>query len=178
MASVSLNHLSKQYPNGVLALHPTTLHADDGELLVLVGPSGCGKTTLLRLVAGLETPTTGRVFIDKRDVTSTPTYRRDVAMVFQRPTLYPHLNVRSNLSFGLDARRPFSWLRRDPVRDQRVAEAAAVLGLNGLLDRRPAELSGGQQQRVALGRALVRRPAVFLLDEPLRNLDSRLRLEM
>jgi multiple sugar transport system ATP-binding protein len=178
MASVSLDHLSKQYPNGVRALHPTSLHADDGELLVLVGPSGCGKTTLLRLLAGLETPTTGRVAIDNHDVTTTPAYRRDVAMVFQRPTLYPHLNVRSNLTFGLDARRPFNWFRRDPADDNRVEVAAELLGLSDLLDRRPSELSGGQQQRVALGRAIVRRPAVFLLDEPLSNLDSRLRLEM
>jgi multiple sugar transport system ATP-binding protein len=178
MASVSLDHLSKQYPNGVLALHPTSLHADDGELLALVGPSGCGKTTLLRLIAGLETPTTGRVHINGRDVTDSPSYRRDVAMVFQRPTLYPHLNVRSNLTFGLDARQPFNWFRHDPARAERLADAADVLGLRDLLDRRPSELSGGQQQRVALGRAIVRRPAVFLLDEPLSNLDSRLRLEM
>src|SRR5260370_627940 len=119
MASVSLAHLSNQSPNGVLALHPTSLHADDGELLALVGPSGCGKTTLLRLIAGLETPTTGRVHINGHDVTDSPSYRRDVAMVFQRPTLYPHLNVRSNLAFGLDARQPFNWFRGDPARAER-----------------------------------------------------------
>jgi multiple sugar transport system ATP-binding protein len=178
MASVSLDHITKRYPNGVQALQPITLHAADGELLVLVGPSGCGKTTLLRIIAGLETPTTGRVHIGDRDVTACPAYRRDVAMVFQRPTLYPHLNVRSNLTFGLDARRPFNWFRPDPARESLVADTADLLGLTDLLERRPAELSGGQQQRVALGRAIVRHPAVFLLDEPLSNLDSRLRLEM
>ncbi len=178
MAQVSLDQIAKQYPNGVHALHPITLAAAAGELLVLVGPSGCGKTTLLRVIAGLETPTTGRVHIGGQDVTRVPPHRRDVAMVFQRPTLYPHLNVRSNLAFGLDARRPFNWFRKDIDRDARVANAANSLGLTELLDRRPAELSGGQQQRVALGRAVVRQPAVFLLDEPLSNLDSRLRLEM
>jgi multiple sugar transport system ATP-binding protein len=178
MAEVSLDQITKQYPNGVQALQSTTLHAADGELLVLVGPSGCGKTTLLRIIAGLETPSSGRVHIDNRDVTSTPSHRREVAMVFQRPTLYPHLNVRSNLTFGLDARRAFSWFRKDCSRDGIVADAANILGIADLLDRRPSELSGGQQQRVALGRAIVRRPAVFLLDEPLSNLDSRLRLEM
>src|SRR6516165_2012106 len=178
MASVSLDHISKQYPNGVQALVDVCLDAADGELLALVGPSGCGKTTLLRIIAGLETPTAGRVHIGDRDVTACPAYRRDVAMVFQRPTLYPHLNVRSNLTFGHDARRPFSWLRPDSARESLIADAAGILGLSDLLDRRPAELSGGQQQRVALGRAIVRHPAVFLLDEPLSNLDSRLRQEM
>jgi multiple sugar transport system ATP-binding protein len=178
MASVSLDHITKQYPNGVQALQDICLHATDGELLALVGPSGCGKTTLLRIIAGLETPTSGRVQIGDRDVTSCPAYRRDVAMVFQRPTLYPHLNVRSNLTFGLDARQLFHWFRTDPARDALVADTAGILGLTDLLERRPAELSGGQQQRVALGRAIVRHPAVFLLDEPLSNLDSRLRLEM
>src|SRR5713226_5858029 len=142
MASVSLDHITKQYPNGVQALQPVTLHAADGELLALVGPSGCGKTTLLRIIAGLETPTAGRVHIGDRDVTSCPAYRRDVAMVFQRPTLYPHLNVRSNLTFGLDARRPFNWFRADPARDSLVADTADLLGLTDLLDRRPTELSG------------------------------------
>jgi multiple sugar transport system ATP-binding protein len=178
MASVSLDHISKQYPNGVLALEAICLQAADGELFALVGPSGCGKTTLLRIVAGLETPTAGHVHIGDRDVTACPAYRRDVAMVFQRPTLYPHLNVRSNLTFGLDARRFFPSLRSDPARESLIADAAGILGLGDLLDRRPAELSGGQQQRVALGRAIVRHPAVFLLDEPLSNLDSRLRQEM
>jgi multiple sugar transport system ATP-binding protein len=178
MADVSLDHITKQFSNGVQALHPTTLHAADGELLVLVGPSGCGKTTLLRIIAGLETPTSGRVCINNFDVTSIPSYRRDVAMVFQRPTLYPHLNVRSNLAFGIDARRTFPWFRKNQSRDALVADAANILGVSDLLDRRPSELSGGQQQRVALGRAIVRDPAVFLLDEPLSNLDSRLRLEM
>ncbi len=178
MASVAVFDLSKQYANSIHALHPTTLHADDGELLAIVGPSGCGKTTLFRLIAGLVTPTTGRVLIGDRDVTNLAIYRRDVGMVFQRPALYPHLNVRKNLGFGLDARRAFASFRKDPVRDQRVVDAVQILGLAELLHRMPSELSGGQQQRVALGRAIVRQPAVFLLDEPLSNLDSRLRLEM
>ncbi len=178
MAHVSLDAISKQYSNGVQALQPTSLQAADGELLVLVGPSGCGKTTLLRIIAGLEVPTTGTVRINGSDVTHVPAHRRDVAMVFQRPTLYPHLNVRSNLAFGLDARRFLPRLRRNADRDARVADAANILGLGDVLDRRPSELSGGQQQRVALGRAIVRRPAVFLLDEPLSNLDFRLRIEM
>src|SRR6516165_6651705 len=129
MASVSLDHISKQYPNGVQALVDVCLDAADGELLALVGPSGCGKTTLLRIIAGLETPTSGRVQIGDRDVTSCPAYRRDVAMVFQRPTLYPHLNVRSNLTFGLDARQLFHWFRTDPARDALVADTAGILGL-------------------------------------------------
>jgi multiple sugar transport system ATP-binding protein len=178
MAQVSLDAISKQYPNGVQALQPTTLQAADGEFLVLVGPSGCGKTTLLRIIAGLEVPTTGKIRINGSDVTHIPAHRRDVAMVFQRPTLYPHLNVRSNLAFGLDAGRFLPRLRKNVDRETRVADAASILGLRDVLDRRPSELSGGQQQRVALGRAMVRRPAVFLLDEPLSNLDFRLRIEM
>jgi multiple sugar transport system ATP-binding protein len=178
MAQVSLDGISKQYPNGVQALQPTSLQAADGELLVLVGPSGCGKTTLLRIIAGLEVPTTGTIHINGSDITQVAAHRRDVAMVFQRPTLYPHLNVRSNLAFGLDARRLLPRLGKNVDRDARVADAAGILGLGDVLERRPSELSGGQQQRVALGRAMVRRPAVFLLDEPLSNLDFRLRIEM
>jgi multiple sugar transport system ATP-binding protein len=186
MAEVGLERVAKTYANGVLALHDVTLHAADGELLVLVGPSGCGKTTLLRLIAGLETLTRGHVRLDGRVIDRLAPHRRDVAMVFQRPALYPHLSVRDNLAFGLDLRRPWGerlrgWFRRNGTvdeRDKRVREAAELLELTDVLERRPAELSGGQQQRVALGRALVRRPAVFLLDEPLSNLDARLRLEM
>jgi multiple sugar transport system ATP-binding protein len=181
MAQVVLEGVNKTYPNGVRAVRELSLTIADGELLVLVGPSGCGKTTTLRLIAGLETPTSGTIRIDGRVVNGEPPHRRDVAMVFQRPALYPHLNVRQNLGFGL-ALRDGGWpwassakLRR---RSERVARTAQLLELSDLLDRRPNELSGGQQQRAALGRALVREPAVFLLDEPLSNLDARLRMEM
>jgi multiple sugar transport system ATP-binding protein len=176
MAEVSLEHVGKTYPGGVQALADLNLRVVDGELLVLLGPSGCGKTTTLRLIAGLEPPTSGTIRIGGRDVTALPPHRRDVAMVFQRPALYPHLSVRDNLLFGLKMRR-FRGLGRGEAR-RRVDEVAELLGLAGVLSRRPAELSGGQQQRVALGRALVRRPAVFLLDEPLGQLDTPLRLEM
>ena len=176
MAEVVLERVSKTYPNGVRAVHDLSLTIADGELVVLVGPSGCGKTTTLRLIAGLETPTAGTVRIGGRVVNGEPPHRRDVAMVFQRPALYPHLSVRGNLGFGLALREGW-WLMRGGRREQ-VEWAARLLQLTDVLDRRPQELSGGQQQRTALGRALVREPAVFLLDEPLSNLDARLRLEM
>lgn len=168
MAEVVLERLTKTYPNGVAAVHEVNLHIAEGECLALVGPSGSGKTTLLRLIAGLETPTSGNIRIGERIVNDLPPHRRQTAMVFQRPALYPHLSVHENLAFGLKLRR----------NDERIREAAEQLGLEDLLDRRPATLSGGQQQRVALGRALLRKPAVFLLDEPLSNLDARLRWEM
>jgi multiple sugar transport system ATP-binding protein len=178
MAQVALEKVGKTFPGGVVALRDVSLRIEDGELLALVGPSGSGKTTLLRLIAGLESPTTGIIRIGDRIVNDMPPYRRDVAMVFQRPALYPHLSVRDNLAFGLKRRR--WWIGGDgkAAIHARVVETAQQLGLADVLERRPATLSGGQQQRVALGRALVRQPAVFLLDEPLSNLDARLRLEM
>ena len=172
MAHVAVESVRKVYPNGHVAIGQVDLTVADGELMVLVGPSGCGKSTLLRLIAGLETPTAGRILIDGRDVTSLPPQDRDVAMVFQSYALYPHLTVRENLAFGLRVRRT----PRDVIATQ-VERAAAALGLEPLLDRKPGQLSGGQRQRVALGRAMVRNPKVFLLDEPLSNLDARLRME-
>jgi multiple sugar transport system ATP-binding protein len=177
MAEVVLEGVGKCYANGVQAVEGLDLAVADGEFLVLVGPSGCGKTTTLRLIAGLESLSAGEVRLGGRVVTGEPPNRRDVAMVFQRPALYPHLNVRANLGFGLKLRRGWRFGATDEQR-QRVEEVARTPGLEGVLDRRPAELSGGQQQRVALGRALARRPAVFLLDEPLGGLDAPLRLEM
>jgi ABC-type sugar transport system ATPase subunit len=184
MAEVVLEGVSKTYPGGVRAVCDLSLRVADGELIALLGPSGCGKTTLLRLIAGLETPTTGVIRLDGESVEGIPPHRRNVAMVFQRPALYPHLTVRQNLAFGLPGFRSLQWwwaLRRwfgGGALVPKIAHAAGVLRLTDVLDRRPAELSGGQQQRVALGRALVRRPAVFLLDEPLSGLDAPLRLEM
>ena len=172
MAQVTVESVRKVYPNGHVAVGPIDLTVADGELMVLVGPSGCGKSTLLRLIAGLETPTAGRILIDGRDVTSLPPQSRDVAMVFQSYALYPHLTVRDNLAFGLRARHA----PREVIAE-RIARAAAALGLDALLDRKPGQLSGGQRQRVALGRAMVRDPKVFLLDEPLSNLDAQLRME-
>jgi multiple sugar transport system ATP-binding protein len=172
MAVVRLDNITKQYPGGHLAVQDFSLHVADGELLVLVGPSGCGKSTVLRVVAGLETPTRGRVFLDEREVTTLPPQARDVAMVFQSYALYPHLKVRENLAFGLRMR----GVSKARIAT-RVEHAARMLGLDSLLDRRPAQLSGGQRQRVALGRAIVREPQAFLLDEPLSNLDARLRVE-
>jgi multiple sugar transport system ATP-binding protein len=167
---LSLESLSKSY-GAVAALRDVTLSVADGELLAVVGPSGCGKSTLLSLVAGLDVPTAGVVRIDGRVVNDLSPRERDVAMVFQSYALYPHMTVRRNLAFPLEVA---GVPRRE--RAARVEEVAALLGLAQLLERRPAALSGGQRQRVALGRALVRRPKVFLLDEPLSNLDAALRL--
>lgn len=173
MASVRLDSVRKVYDNGHVAVAGASFEVADGELLVLVGPSGCGKSTLLRMIAGLETVSRGRLSIGERVVNDVPPKDRDIAMVFQSYALYPHMSVAENLAFGLKLRR----LPRTEIQ-RRVAEVAAVLGLEDMLDRRPGQLSGGQRQRVALGRALVREPSVFLLDEPLSNLDAKLRLSM
>jgi ABC-type sugar transport system ATPase subunit len=172
MASVLLEQVWKTYPNGHVAARGVELAIEDAEFMVLVGPSGCGKSTALRMIAGLETPSRGRVLIGDRDVTEVPPQERDVAMVFQSYALYPHMTVRDNLGFGLRMRGT------PPARiAERVDVAAKVLGLAAVLDRKPGQLSGGQRQRVALGRAIVREPMVFLFDEPLSNLDAKLRLE-
>jgi ABC-type sugar transport system ATPase subunit len=169
MATVKLEHVGKDH-GAARILGDVSLDIKDGELLVLVGPSGCGKSTLLRCIAGLETLTRGRVILDGKDVSNDEPRDRDIAMVFQSYALYPHLTVRENLAFGLKMRKT----PRDEIA-RRVGEAAAILGLEALLDRRPAQLSGGQRQRVAMGRAVVRRPKAFLFDEPLSNLDASLR---
>jgi len=172
MASITLDRVDKTYPNGYVAAHDLSLEVADGELLVLVGPSGSGKSTILRLIAGLEPVTGGRILIGGTDVTALPPQRRDLAMVFQSYALYPHMTVRENMAFGLRVRKTAA-----PDIERRVGAAAGALGLEPLLDRKPAQLSGGQRQRVALGRAMVREPQAFLLDEPLSNLDARLRVE-
>jgi multiple sugar transport system ATP-binding protein len=172
MASVRLEAVKKTYPNGHVAAQGLDLQIADGEFMVLVGPSGCGKSTALRMIAGLETPTGGRILIGDRDVTILPPQERDIAMVFQTYALYPHMTVRENLGFGLRMR----GAAREVI-GQRVEEAARALSLEPVLDRKPAQLSGGQRQRVALGRAIVREPKVFLFDEPLSNLDAKLRVE-
>ncbi len=173
MAAVTFSEVSKIYPDGTRAVDSIDLEANDGELLVLVGPSGCGKTTALRMVAGLEEISEGEIRIGERVVNWVPAKDRDIAMVFQSYALYPHLSVEDNIAFGLRVR----GLDKGEI-DRRVSEAAAVLGLDELLDRKPRNLSGGQRQRVAMGRAIVREPAAFLMDEPLSNLDAKLRVEM
>ena len=172
MAQVSLDRVSKRYGE-VTAVHEVTLEIPDRELVVLVGPSGCGKSTTLRMVAGLEEISSGTVRIGDRVVNEVAPKDRDIAMVFQSYALYPHMSVRQNLEFGLKMRgTPRSEIA------QRVGEAASILGIEQLLERKPKQLSGGQRQRVAMGRAIVRRPAVFLFDEPLSNLDAKLRVQM
>jgi multiple sugar transport system ATP-binding protein len=173
MAEIVLDHLSKVYPGGVVAVEDVSLRIGDGEFIVLVGPSGCGKSTLLRLIAGLEEASGGTISIGGGDVTTLAPRRRDIAMVFQSYALYPHMNVRQNIGYGLKVRRT----PKDEAK-RRVEEVAALLGLEKLLDRRPAQLSGGQRQRVAMGRAIVREPKAFLMDEPLSNLDAKLRVGM
>ncbi len=173
MANLSLTQVRKVYGNGVEAVHDLTLDVADGEFVVLVGPSGCGKTTALRMVAGLEEITSGELRFDGKVVNDLSPRERDVAMVFQNYALYPHLSVAENIGFSLEMRGVPKRERRE-----RVREAAGILGLGDMLDRQPRHLSGGQRQRVAMGRAIVRRPAVFLMDEPLSNLDAKLRVQM
>ncbi|MDG4552438.1 MAG: ABC transporter ATP-binding protein [Candidatus Contendobacter sp.] len=173
MASLAFEHIDKTYPGGTQAIFDFNLAVADGEVLALVGPSGCGKSTLLRLLAGLDDATRGDLRIGGEVVNDLPPQRRNVAMVFQDYALYPHMTVRGNLEFPLKMRN----LPRAEIARQ-VAWAAELLGLDGLLDRLPRQLSGGQRQRVAMGRALVRQPAAFLMDEPLSNLDARLRVQI
>src|SRR5688500_1764987 len=173
MAAVSFSKVSKIYPDGTRAVSDLSLDTEDGEVVVLVGPSGGGKPTALRMVAGLEEITDGEISIGDRVVNWVPARDRDIAMVFQSYALYPHLSVRDNIAFGLKLRK----LDKDEV-DRRVENAARVLGLDQLLDRKPRALSGGQRQRVAMGRAIVREPQAFLMDEPLSNLDAKLRVQM
>ena len=173
MARVAFDEATKVYPGPVVALDHLTLDVADGEFLILVGPSGCGKSTALRMVAGLERISDGTISIGDRVVNDIPPKDRDIAMVFQNYALYPHMTVEKNLGFGLRRRHT----PREDVR-QRVDEMSEMLGLQDLLRRRPGQLSGGQRQRVAMGRALVREPEVFLLDEPLSNLDAKLRVQM
>jgi len=172
MAKVILENISKNFGT-VQAVRDFNLTVEDKEFAILVGPSGCGKSTALRMVAGLEEPTTGIIYIGDRAVTDLPPKDRDIAMVFQEYALYPHMSVYKNMAFGLK-------LRKFPKNEigQRVREASEILGIGELLERKPKQLSGGQRQRVAVGRAIVRKPAVFLFDEPLSNLDAKLRVQM
>jgi multiple sugar transport system ATP-binding protein len=173
MAEIVLDRVTKEFDNGFVAIDDVSLTVGDGEFMVLVGPSGCGKSTLLRMIAGLEEVTAGTVSIGGTDVTELAPRHRDIAMVFQNYALYPHMDVRKNLGYGLKVRKtPHAEIER------RVEQVADLLGLEKLLDRKPAALSGGQRQRVAMGRAIVREPAAFLMDEPLSNLDAKLRVTM
>ena len=173
MASIDLRQVRKVYPGNVTAIHALDLSIADGELVVLVGPSGCGKSTLLRMIAGLETITDGTISIGEDVVNRKEPAERDIAMVFQNYALYPHMSVRQNLEYGLKNR----GTPRDEI-DRRVAEAAKILEITPFLERKPRQLSGGQRQRVAMGRAIVRQPKAFLFDEPLSNLDAKLRGQM
>src|SRR4051794_32956644 len=173
MAKIVLDHVSKVFGDDVVAVDDVSLEIGDGEFIVLVGPSGCGKSTILRILAGLEEVTAGELFLDEREITDLPPKDRDIAMVFQNYALYPHMTVEQNLGFGLK-------LRKTPKEEQRrrVDDVARILGLDKLMQRKPSELSGGQRQRVAMGRAMVREPQAFLMDEPLSNLDAKLRVQM
>jgi multiple sugar transport system ATP-binding protein len=173
VGEIVVDRVTKDFPNGFRAIDDVSLTVRDGEFMVLVGPSGCGKTTLLRMIAGLEEVTRGAIAIGGREVTELAPRHRDIAMVFQNYALYPHMDVRRNLGYGLRVRKtPPTEIER------RVTDVAKLLGLEQLLDRKPAALSGGQRQRVAMGRAIVREPAAFLMDEPLSNLDAKLRVGM
>ncbi len=174
MASVTLDNIQKTYPNGFKAIHGVDVEVKDGEFLVLVGPSGCGKSTLLRMIAGLETVTDGTMKIGEKEVNNIEPSKRDIAMVFQNYALYPHMTVYANMAYGLK----IMGLSKSEI-DERVKNAASILELTDeQLSRKPRELSGGQRQRVAMGRAIVRKPSVFLFDEPLSNLDAKLRVQM
>ena len=173
MAEITLENLTKVYPDGTEAVTSLDLEVGDGEFVVFVGPSGCGKTTALRMVAGLETITSGNVKIDGQVVNDLPPKERDIAMVFQNYALYPHMNAHRNMGFALKMK----GIPKDEI-DRRVREAARILGLTDSLEKKPRTLSGGQRQRVAMGRAIVRQPQAFLMDEPLSNLDAKLRVEM
>jgi multiple sugar transport system ATP-binding protein len=173
MAAIQFDHVTKRFPDGTVAVNDVELEIADGEFMILVGPSGCGKTTALRMVAGLEEVTEGEIRIGERVVNGLEPKERDVAMVFQNYALYPHMTVRDNIAFPLRMQR----LPKQEL-DTRVNDAARLLGLDELLKRKPRELSGGQRQRVAMGRAIVRHPQAFLMDEPLSNLDAKLRVQM
>lgn len=173
MSEIDLRRVSKHYSGAVPAVDTVDLHVDDGEFMVLVGPSGCGKSTILRMIAGLDSITRGQLLIGGKDVTAVQPQERDIAMVFQNYALYPHMTVRENLGYALKVRKV-----PKAARVERVNGVARILGLSELLERKPAQLSGGQRQRVAMGRAIVREPRAFLMDEPLSNLDAKLRVSM
>ena len=173
MSTLELRHLNKRYPGGDWAVRDVELVIDDGEFFVIVGPSGCGKSTLLRMITGLEEPTAGDVLIDEVNVNRVRSNEREIAMAFQEYALYPHLTVAENLGFPMRVGHV-----HEAIVERRIDEVANVLHLSDVLDRRPSQLSGGQRQRVALGRAIVRRPRLLLMDEPMSNLDAKLRVQM
>ena len=173
MGAISLSGVSKVFPDGTVAVNDVDLEIDEGKFVVFVGPSGCGKTTLLRLISGLETISSGQIHFDGKVINEVSPRERNMAMVFQNYALYPHMTVRQNIAFALRVRK----FRQSEI-DERVNEAARILDLGQLLDRKPKQLSGGQRQRVAMGRAIVRHPGAFLLDEPLSNLDAKLRVQL
>ena len=173
MSFLELNKVTKVYPNGTKAVHETSMKVEDGEFMVFVGPSGCGKSTLLRMIAGLEDITEGDINLDGKLINKVDPSERDVAMVFQNYALYPHMNVYNNLAYGLKNR----GIDKQSI-EQKVNDAAKLLQISEFLQRKPSMLSGGQRQRVAMGRAIVRNPKIFLFDEPLSNLDAKLRIQM